>query len=152
MSYSMNTVDTTKARYQMNDEERAERSRVKALHTKLRAPLKDWKNGDRRYDLLAWAYVRGFKFRRCERTHRWQKLEDGMLFEHNMPYAALLWQKLALAGAVPCDADPSKPWLVWHTVDKAPVGQAIQAWIADPTGAIAAPPPRAKRVYSQAAE
>jgi hypothetical protein len=150
MSYSM--IDATKARYSMNDAERAERSRVKALHAKLRAPLKDWKNGCRRYDLLAWAYARGLPFRRCERSHHTQKLEDGRLFEHNMPHAMLLWQKLALAGAIPCDVDPSKPWLVWRDVDKTPVGQAIQAWIDDPRGAIAAPPPRVKKVYSQAAE
>jgi hypothetical protein len=150
MAYIM--TDKSKTRYQMNDEERAERAKQKALHEKLRAPLKDWKNGDRRYDILAWAFARGFKFRRCERSHRMQMI-DGKLYEHNMPDAMLLWDKLVRAGVLPHDGElPAFPFGEWTRARDTNVGKTIEAWIADTTGAIAAPTPRPKKPYPAAAE
>jgi hypothetical protein len=139
--------------YIMNDEEKAERSKQKAIHQKLRAPLRGGPGGSR-YDILAWAYVRGFKFRRCERSHH-QQIVNGKPYEHNMPNPAFIWAKLVLAGAFPADGIVPTIADLWGysrhwngTAQHTDAGQAIVAWLADPSGAIAAPPPRPKKVHA----
>lgn len=145
---------STTNRYMMNDAERAERARVKVIHGKLRAPLRGGRSGDR-YDLLAWAYARGMKFRRCEGSHHTQVV-NGQRYEHNMPAAWHVWERLVKAGFLAHDADPGKSshgvsWhLAWCRVEKEEAGRAITVWIADPNGAAEAPPPRARRPYIRA--
>lgn len=92
--------------------------------------LRHWIN--HRQMLLLWGYVRGFKFRRIERTHRKQVLEDGSIFEHNVPKATILAQ--AFSSFIVADV------------------AAIQRWLHDPTGAIPAPPPRPKKPYASRPE
>ncbi len=116
--------------YVMTEEEKKIREESKLLHSSIRNAAKAAPSWEHRDYLLLWGYVRGFKFRRMERTHRVQKQEDGTLFEHNMP---------------------SSSWL--HTVWKKfiPVEREdINRWLLDPTGAIPAPPPRPKKPFLQA--
>lgn len=122
---------------QMSDEDKA---RVKALHVAIRS---DHSFGDR-YRILAWGYVRGFAYRRMERQHHiqsvsgvglphdpssgWHKTPTGSFYEHNMPSVTTLAKLLSK-----------------HTPG---VGtEPIKAWLANPDGAIAAPPPRAKKPF-----
>lgn len=127
-----------------------EKTKQKEMHAKVRAAMKeardtgvwlappnerDWRMPARHRELLlTWGYLRGFKFRRIERQHRLQTLEDGTVFEHNLPVARMLHMVIA-------NFDPSAK------VDD------VQRWIDDPSGAIPAPPPRAKKPYvAEAAE
>lgn len=78
--------------------EQTERDRFKQLHARIREAMTAARvkgSGDHRYTLLAWAYVRGFGFRRIEATHHMQKLSNGSIFEHNMPSVFLLTKTLA---------------------------------------------------------
>lgn len=125
--------------YEMSESERAERARVKALHKAIRS-----QNCANRNINLAWGFVRGFKFRRVERTH-WSQISDagsaldrnGKLrhefiqepdgtyyYVHNMPYHGILWDILSPHMAV--------------------TKEEIQAWLQDRSGAIPLPPPRVK--------
>jgi hypothetical protein len=60
-----------------------EKAQVRAIHKAIR--------GDRsiseRARILAWAFVRGLKYRRCERATRTQTLGDGTVVRHNLPNA-----------------------------------------------------------------
>lgn len=125
--------------YEMNESERAERARVKALHKAIRGL-----GCGNRYVNLAWGFIRGFKFRRIERTHWSQvsdaeaaldrngKLRHGFIQEpdgtyfyvHTMPYDGFLHDILS-------------PHV---TVTK----EEIRAWLQDRSGAIPLPPPRVK--------
>ena len=155
MAYIM----TDKKRYQMTDEEKAERARIKEVHRKLREPLRGGKVAgkggspyvlliNRRYDLLAWAFARGFKFRRCETSHHTQ-IVNGEPYEHNLPCVWMIWERLVRAGADPglLRASGFAMW-EWSRVAKADASKAIEAWLADPTGAIAAPALKPKKLFS----
>lgn len=114
----------------------------KALHTRIRQDAMkamvhslEINDGSRwplrpthRSMLLLWAYARGFKFRRIERTHR---MDCGV--EQNLPSA---WQLQR----------------IWKHYLPEVTEADINAWLQDPSGAIPAPPPRPKRVYTAAAE
>lgn len=136
--------------YEMTAEERAEREKTKALHQKVRADLKkDIGTWNDRTMFLVWGFIRGFKYRRIERSHRLQELSwsseakafvgaaiaykkiDGKWFyEHNLPDVYLLTKALA----------KYKPEV---TIAE------VTAWLADPSGAIPAPPPRPKKSISK---
>lgn len=128
--------------YVMSDEERAERARVKEMHARVRS-------FDRaeRYANLAWGFVRGFKYRRIERSHKLQRIDsygpsdepvrlwnvwggqvvrnkEGCFYEHNFPSALKLYELLTVRMKV----DVTR--------------EAVQGWLNDPDGAIPCPPPR----------
>ena len=140
--------------YIMNESEKTDRARIKAIHKKLRAPLRGGKSGDR-YDYLAWAFARGFKFRRCERSHHTQTLENGEVFEHHMPVEYVLWAKLVRAGIFTCDKSlPENNWstetqVLWCNA-KADAA-TLRAWLADLSGAIEAPVVKPKKPYAPVA-
>jgi len=116
----------------------AEKASVKSIHKAVRALRKS----EGRYGALAWAFVRGFKYRRVERSHHVQK-DTG--YEHNMPSGQLVTH--LLGKAIPGFAETGEKW--WHTKEHADV----RAWLADPSGAIPAPTPRAKKPFeAKAAE
>ncbi|MFI5296541.1 MAG: hypothetical protein ACHREM_00465 [Polyangiales bacterium] len=107
-----------------------EQAQVKAIHKAIRATTSD------RYGNLAWAFVRGMPYRRVERTTRTQTMGDGSIVEHNKPYAHALTH--AIATHVPGFAP--KAASAWQTK----AHPAVEAWLADPSGAIAAPSPHPK--------
>jgi hypothetical protein len=128
--------------YQMTDAERTERAKQKALHQAIRAAMRD---GHRepykdaagqyhglghagRYYALAWAFVRGFPYRRVERSHHKQTLPDGSVYEHNLPSTYALNKRIS------------------EFVDGVSLEQ-VTAWVDDPSGAIPTPAPRPKRPY-----
>lgn len=134
--------------YVMTESERAERERVKLLHQNVRAAMHEAASSGgqvHRYALLAWAFVRGLKFRRIERHHHVQRIggtpEHGArIFEHNMPQPFYLAR--ALAAFFPeMRADVGGKWR------GSPTEARLYAWIADPSGAIPAPAPRPKKPY-----
>jgi len=110
--------------YVMSEEERAERAKIKALHKAVRG---DASHGPR-YRCLAWGFVRGFKYRRIERSHRTQLVNTGTVFEHNLPVAFYLHKLLSK-----------------HLPNLAK--NEVEVWLKDPMGAIPAPPPRPKKPY-----
>jgi hypothetical protein len=127
--------------YVMNDQERSTRETIKALHRKCREAMREarenrtWKADPKplywfshRYTLLAWGYVRGFPYRRIERSHHVQILPDGRAFEHNLPSGHELYNCL-------------------HALGLTPTKESVKAWLEDPSGAIPAPPPRVKKPY-----
>jgi len=116
----------------MNDEER---TRVKAIHRAVRA---DASCGERTR-ILAWAFVRGMKYRRAERSTRTQTLGDGSVVEHNRPSAG--WITLVLARAIPGFAGLPAPLTGGYQPMPTPHPDVV-AWLDDPSGAIPAPPPR----------
>jgi len=143
--------------YVMTNEEKEQREATKAVHEKLRAPLREGKSGDR-YDLLAWAFFRGLPFRRCERSHRIQTCggkpadrygrpvaQGEAPYEHNLPDASRIEAKLVAAGVA---AAPTAPATTFARI--ATVG-TIDAWLADPNGALPLPKPRPKRPRGEAA-
>jgi hypothetical protein len=143
-------------KYHMSEAEKIERENIKALHQKLRAPLRG--GGGDRHDMLAWAFVRGFKYRRCERSCRIQTcgglpadmfgkpVEPGQPpYVHNRPSARMIWERLVRAGVFP-HRDVRDVWLAWERVRFSDEGKAVQAWLDDPSGAIAAPV-RQKKLY-----
>lgn len=126
-----------------------ERAQVKTLHKAIRADLSA---GDR-YRNLAWGFIRGFKYRRIERTHRTQPLAadvyfphtptlgfvetaEGRFFEHNLPDALRLTK--LLAKHLPEFAeDLANEWQLKP-------GARIVAWLSDRSGAIPVPARKAK--------
>lgn len=115
-----------------------DQAQVKSIHKALRAETPS------RAGNLAWAFVRGFKYRRVERTTRTQVMPDGSVYNHNPPKASAI--TAILARHIPGFAtfDPKKPWATKAHPD-------IEAWLADPEGAIPAPPPREKKPFVQVA-
>jgi hypothetical protein len=89
-----------------------EKALVKSIHKSTRA------NAPTRYGNLAWGFVRGFLFRRIERTNR----------PHNEPDA--FWLRKELERTVLASKAPPA-WL--------PSEEALQAWLDNPEGAIPAP-------------
>lgn len=112
------------------------REEIKAVHVKIREYNKAAQQGlktpsgkwySHREVLLLWAFVRGFKYRRVERKRHTQIIATGV-YEHNAPSSysmTRLAQELDLPIAAP----------------------ELENWFADPSGAIAPPPPRVKKPY-----
>ncbi len=133
------------------DQVKIERDAVRALHKAIRS---DHSEGDR-YRILAWAFIRGMKYRRVERSHHMQSLprdsyfagasgfyldpEGRCWFEHNLPDAVRLTRLLA-KHMPELSADFKNGWSLKENT-------AIQAWLADRSGAVPAPAPRPKKPY-----
>lgn len=101
-----------------------EQAHVKAIHKAIRS-----KSVGSRIHNLAWGFVRGFPYRRIERTTR----------KNNAPDARLL--TFFIGSEIPGFAPLAAKW--WDTAPH----PAIEAWLADPSGAIAAPV-RVKKPYT----
>ena len=128
----------------------AEKASVKAIFKAIRSQTGD------RYGNLAWGFVRGFPYRRIERSHRMELLppsagvvsgaetlkyakeppyvhtEAGVFYEHNLPAAGRLTHILAKAIPGFAPFNEARSWLT----EPHP---AIKAWLADPAGAIPVP-------------
>lgn len=104
-----------------------EKAQVKAIHKALR------KETASRAGNLAWAFVRGFPYRRVERKTRTQTLGDGTVVVHNPPPL----------GAVARVLSQHIPGL------DASLKATLSAWASNPDGAIPAPPPRAKKPFNR---
>jgi len=105
----------------------AEKASVKEIHRAIRAQA-----GNRygnRYGNLAWAYVRGFPYKRVERT----------VHENNEPSAVLVTSVLAQHIPGFAEYNPKRPW-------DTKASPEIEAWLANEEGAIPAPV-REKRPY-----
>lgn len=116
---------------QMTAEQQAE---VKAIHEAFRAQVHS------RYGNLAWAFVRGFTYRRVERTTRTQTMPDGTLVEHNPPSAAWVTYMIGLCCHGFAQIDSGRAWATKAAPE-------VQAWLKDPSGAIPAPAPREKQLF-----
>lgn len=117
-----------------------EQEKVKQLHKAVRGCHR---YGDR-YRIVAWGFVRGLPYRRVERSHRVQSVH-GVPFEHNMPIACVVADVLRITGVFSRGADG----FMGHAHRRNQDAQ-IEAWLANPDGAIPAPPPRAKKAWSPA--
>lgn len=135
---------------ELTDSERAERAQIKARHQSVRAAMHHAaKQGGwhHRYALLAWAFVRELPYRRIERDHHKQTRPDGSVFEHGLP--ELHWLAQALAPFCPEVAADMEPVGRFSRLRRGSVTEArLKAWLADPAGAIPAPPPRQKKPYA----
>ena len=107
-----------------------EKAAVKAAHVAIRehTPCREGN--------LAWGFVRGFPYRRIERTTRTQVLPDGSVFNHNPPDAR--WITSFIARHVPGFAVDKNGGTVPHP--------DVVAWLKNPAGAIPVPV-RVKRPY-----
>ncbi len=129
--------------YKMNEQERAEREQTKKLHKSIRELPPS------RYRDFAWGYIRGFKYRRIERSHHISIIdlgrkaepgktsrsytqmgaylftEEGLFYEHNLPSSYQLHKLLSS----------------FITISE----KELTDWIMDPSGAIPPPPPRVKQ-------
>lgn len=118
------------------------KEQIKAIHKAVKA---DFSLGHRVRN-LAWAFVRGWKYRRVERKTRTQTLGDGKVVVHNQ--APIHEMTQLLAKHLPRDLFPVK--VAYGEVFL--ISEALRAWRADETGAIEAPAPRKKEQYERAAE
>ena len=116
---------------EMSEEGRAQ---VREIHQKIRSQA-----GSREGN-LAWGFVRGFPYRRIERTTRTQVMPDGSIVQHNAPSALHIAR--VLAGAI---AGLEQAW--FESKYNLRADCPLVAWLANPDGAIPAPPPRPKRPY-----
>jgi hypothetical protein len=110
-----------------------EKAQVKAIHKAIRAEVHS------RAGNLAWAFVRGFPYRRVERKTRTQVLPDGSVYNYNPPQRRL---SAILGNHIPgfATVDPVRKWATKAHPE-------IVSWLANPDGAIPAPPPREKKPY-----
>lgn len=99
-----------------------EKAQVKAIHKAVRAFTGS------RYGNLAWAFVRGFPYRRVERTTRTQVTPDGKTVHHNKPHARALVSILQ-AGIPGFSAE------------------GVEVWLANPDGAIPIPVRPARKPF-----
>jgi hypothetical protein len=115
-----------------------EKTKIKAIHKAVRAEVHSRAGG------LAWAYLRGFPYRRVERTTRTQVMPDGKVVNHNLPDIRAVAR--ILVAAMP-ELGPT--WLKsggMLLLETCP----LIAWVKDPSGAISAPPPPVKVPYQAA--
>ncbi len=113
-----------------------EKAQVKAIHKGIR------KETSSRLGNLAWGFVRGFPYRRIERATRTQKMGDGTVTVHNLPNAqALTW---FLAKHIPGFSEGFSVESRWYNTKASP---AVEAWLANPDGAIPAPAPRPRKPF-----
>ena len=120
-----------------------EREAQKTLHRAVRADMRAARGHAHRYLLLAWAFVREMPFRRVERSHHVQDMGGDKTFEHNMPSAFDLTKVLARYRPA-FEEDFASKWSLKP-------GGRVEAWLADPSGAIPAPAPRPKKPYERQA-
>jgi hypothetical protein len=111
-----------------------DRAQVRAIHKAIRTKT-CWRDGN-----LAWGFVRGFPYRRIERTTRTQTMPDGTVVPHNAPSALRIARILA-------EAIPGLEQVWFETKYKLRADCPLVAWLANPEGAIAAPAPRPKKPY-----
>jgi hypothetical protein len=111
-----------------------EKAQVKKIHKAVRAQASS------RAGNLAWGFVRGFPYRRIERTTRTQTMPDGTVVVHNAPN--LVHVARILAEHIP---SLETEWFAsrYSLHQTCP----LIAWAANPDGAIPAPAPRPKRPY-----
>lgn len=111
-----------------------EKAQVKALHKAIRAEAYSRDGG------LAWGFVRGFPYRRIERTTRTQTMSDGTVIAHNAPSALHIARVLAkhIHGL-------EQAW--FESKYKLRAECELHAWLTNPDGAIPAPAPRPKKPY-----
>lgn len=115
---------------QMTAEEKA---LVKQIHKAVRAQTRS------REGNLAWAFLRGFKYRRVERTTHTQTQPDGTVYNHHAPSASYITAILGTHIPGFAKVDPKRTWATEAHPE-------IVAWLADPSGAIEAPV-REKKPY-----
>jgi hypothetical protein len=111
-----------------------EQARVKAIHKAIR------KETPTRSGNLAWAFVRGFPYRRVERTTHTQIMPDGTVVNHNPP------RLVAVARIIVTHIhELEAQWFAgkYQLTSACP----LAAWAKDPSGAIPAPVPRAKKPF-----
>ncbi|MGH9918013.1 MAG: hypothetical protein ACRD6W_03940 [Nitrososphaerales archaeon] len=111
-----------------------EKAQVKTVHKGIRAETSS------RAGNLAWAFVRGFPYRRVERSTRTQTMPDGTVVVHNAP------NPLAIARILAAHM-PELEALWFESKYRLKDSCPLAAWLANPDGAIPAPAPRPKRVY-----
>jgi hypothetical protein len=103
-----------------------EKARVKAINVVLRTKTPS------REGNLAWAFVRGFKYRRVERTTRTQVMADGSVVNHNPPNLVAV-ARIIVTAMPELEAAYFKG--TYALADSCP----LIAWAKDPSGAIPAP-------------
>lgn len=114
---------------EMNAEEKAF---VRSVH-------KRWKKGGRsRYDNLAWGFIRGLPYKRIERS---VYVQAGQPQNNNKPSANLLTYYVQ---RVLARTEEEVKQLQLSRVKATP---EIEAWLANPDGAIPAPPPRPRKPF-----
>lgn len=116
---------------QMTAEQQAE---VKAVHKALRVQTYG------RYGNLAWAFVRGFPYRRVERQTRQQIMPDGTLVEHNRPNPNYVTYMIGLYCPGFAEVASGRPWATKAAPE-------VVAWLKDLSGVIPAPAPREKQPF-----
>ncbi len=97
--------------------------------------------------LLVWAYVRGLPYRRVERHRRTQTREDGSVFEHNKPQVGMVGALACVDESLRAEFEAPERFLFTRPVPTSPTKALVEAWLADPAGAIPEPPPRPKKPY-----
>jgi hypothetical protein len=116
-----------------------EKAQVKAIHKAIRAEASS-RSGN-----IAWGYVRGFPYRRIERSTQTQVLGDGTVIQHNLPSAIGIAR--ILATHIP---GLEAAWFAGKYQLKSDC--PLLAWLKDPSGAIPAPAPREKKPYVRPVE
>ncbi len=122
---------------QMSAEDKA---LVKAIHKAIR------KDTLSRTGNLAWGFVRGFPYRRIERTTRTQVMGDGSVVNHNPPNLVAVARCIVLAM-------PELESVYFKSKYALKEDCPLIAWEKDPSGAIPAPvlAPRKPSVRSEVA-
>jgi hypothetical protein len=111
-----------------------EKAQVKKVHKGIRS-----ETGSRSGN-LAWGFVRGFPYRRIERTTRTQTMPDGAVVSHNAPNLVAV-ARVIVAHIPSLEAE----WFAGKYQLKSTC--PLIAWAASEEGAIPAPAPRPKRPY-----
>jgi hypothetical protein len=114
-----------------------EKAQVKAIHKAIR------KETCHRSGNLAWAFVRGFPYRRVERTTRTQVMPDGTVVAHNAP-------NLVDVARILVSHIPGLEATWFRSKYSLAQDCPLIAWAANPDGAIPAPAPRAKKPFTRA--
>lgn len=113
----------------------AAKASVKAIHKAIRKEA----TATTRTGALAWAFVRGFAYRRVERTTRTQVMADGSVVNHNPP-------NLVAIARIIVTAMPELEALYFRSTYTLTESCPLIEWVKDPSGAIPAPV-REKRLY-----
>ncbi len=111
-----------------------EKARVKQIHKTIR------KDASSREGNLAWAFVRGFPYRRVERKTRTQTMPDGSIVQHNPPPLVAV-ARLLVAAMPELEAQFLKG--KYQLAPECP----LVAWAKDPSGAIPAPEPKPRKPF-----
>ena len=111
-----------------------EKAQVKKIHKGIRSETAS-RSGN-----LAWGFVRGFPYKRIERTTRTQVMPDGTTVVHNAPNLVAV-ARIIVAHISSLEGE----WFASRYSLK-PTCPLI-AWAASPDGAIAAPAPRPRKPY-----